>query len=306
MRCYEKFGKRISYHSILGDIKDLDDWSAHFLNTFIELAVNRFRWKNLPDEIDPRYLELSLLTAGSVVFFYDIVKGFCALEGAWSGVDMYYNPTDYHVVTPTGFSPNITMDEGVIIWNNFTRTSDMPSIWLYADSIAELYQTCLINCKGQKHPIVVLVDSEKERLTLENAYAKLDGNHPVIYLKEKGKYQEKFTTINAQVPFVAREILIMARSMMEEFFKWLGIRVPNVVKQSYTNDREQVNTNAITWQLRNRGLHARQVAAEQINRKFKGMLPYGDLEIEFNEEVIEMASELLDGFSEGVGGIPNE
>ncbi len=175
-----------------GEMCSLSSWKSHFTNMFIELMINRFKWKNLPDEIDPRYLELSLLTSGSVVFFWDYVKGWCALQGAWSGLDDYFNPIDFHVVTPSGFSPNVTKEEGVLIWSNFTRTSDMPTIWLYADTMAELYVSAMVNTKGQKHPIVVLVDEESQRLTLENSYAKLDGNHPVVYLDRKANIHEAF------------------------------------------------------------------------------------------------------------------
>lgn len=270
-----------------GEMCSLSSWKSHFTNMFIELMINRFKWKNLPDEIDPRYLELSLLTSGSVVFFRDYVKGWCALQGAWSGLDDYFNPIDFHVVTPSGFSPNVTKEEGVLIWNNFTRTSDMPTIWLYAGTMAELYVSAMVNTKGQKHPIVVLVDEESQRLTLENSYAKLDGNHPVVYLDRKANIHEAFTTIDARVPFVAPEIIKMAKELMNDLFQWAGIRVHNNEKKANIHAPEQRDKNAVTWQLRNRGLHARQLACEQINKKFGNYLPLGQLEVEFDEEGIE-------------------
>lgn len=270
-----------------GEMCSLSSWKSHFTNMFIELMINRFKWKNLPDEIDPRYLELSLLTSGSVVFFWDYVKGWCALQGAWSGLDDYFNPIDFHVVTPSGFSPNVTKEEGVLIWSNFTRTSDMPTIWLYAGTMAELYVSAMVNTKGQKHPIVVLVDEESQRLTLENSYAKLDGNHPVVYLDRKANIHEAFTTIDARVPFVAPEIIKMAKELMNDLFQWAGIRVHNNEKKANIHAPEQRDKNAVTWQLRNRGLHARQLACEQINKKFGDYLPLGQLEVEFDEEGIE-------------------
>lgn len=270
-----------------GEMCSLSSWQSHFTNMFIELMINRFKWKNLPDEIDPRYLELSLLTSGSVVFFWDYVKGWCALQGAWSGLDDYFNPIDFHVVTPSGFSPNVTQEEGVLIWSNFTRTSDMPTIWLYADTMAELYVSAMVNTKGQKHPIVVLVDEESQRLTLENSYAKLDGNHPVVYLDRKANIHEAFTTIDARVPFVAPEIIKMAKELMNDLFQWAGIRVHNNEKKANIHAPERRDKNAVTWQLRNRGLHARQLACEQINKKFGDYLPLGQLEVEFDEEGIE-------------------
>lgn len=277
-----------NYKNILGDICDLTTWQGFFLATLVELALNRFRWKNLPQEIDPRMMELNTVRAGSVVFFLDEIKGYCALPGAWEGIDYQGNPTNYNVVTPTELSPRLDMEEGVIIWNNFLRMSDFPTLYFLSNKIAEVYQTAEINTRGQKHPIVVLVDEESQRLTLENAYAKLDGNHPIIYLKNKGGLLDKFQTIDAKVPFIAPELMEIANYYMELALKWLGIKIPNVSKRNKVGTMEQRDTNAVTWQLRNRGLHSRQIAAEQINRKF-GL----DLEVEFDEEGVESYASLL-------------
>lgn len=289
------------YHTMSGEVRCTSAWQSHFSNMFIELMINRFKWKNLPDEIDPRYLELSLLTSGSVVFFWDLVKGWCALQGVWSGLDDYFNPIDYHVVTPSGFSPNVTQDEGVLIWNNFTRTSDMPTIWLYAETMAELYVSALVNTKGQKHPVTILVDEESQRLTLENAYAKLDGNHPVVYVDRKANIHEAFTTIDAKIPFVAPEIIKMAKELMNDLFQWAGIRVHNNEKKANVHAPEERDKNAVTWQLRNRGLHSRQLACDQINKKFGDYLPLGNVEVEFDEEGI-MAYVTDLNMSLGLGG----
>lgn len=286
-----------SYHSIKGEVSSTNFWYDFFLNTLVELGLNRFKWKNLPDTIDPRYLELSLMLNGSVIFFYDYLYGYKALTGTYTGIDMEYNPTDYHVVTPTGFSPNIKVGDGIIIWNNFTRCSDMPTIQGFASAIAEIYTTALINVRSQKHPIVVVVPEESERLSYENAYAKLDGNHPVIYLKKKSNLVDNFTTINAQVPFIGRELLSIARMLTEEVLKWYGIKVPNVDKKERQITIEQTDKNAVTYQLRNRGLHSRQVAAESINKRF-GI----NIEVEFDEEAEYYGEMMLNS----IGGSDNE
>ena len=73
------------YHTIWGDVLDLNEWQYHFVNTYVELAANRFSYNNLPESIDPRYMELSIMSTGSVCFFYDDILGYMALPGAWSG-----------------------------------------------------------------------------------------------------------------------------------------------------------------------------------------------------------------------------
>ena len=80
--------------------------------------------------------------------------------------------------------------------------------------------------------------------------------------------------------------------------KWLGVKVNNTQKKERTISQEQRDYNAVTYQLRNRGLHSRQLAVEKINRMF-GL----DIGVEFNEEGLQAyADELLDMNSMMLGG----
>lgn len=93
----------------------------------------------------------------------------------------------------------------------------------------------------------------------------------------------------------------MAKELMNDLFQWAGIRVHNNEKKANIHAPEQRDKNAVTWQLRNRGLHARQLACEQINKKFGDYLPLGQLEVEFDEEGI-MAYVTDMQMSLGLGG----
>lgn len=42
-----------------------------YYNRLTELAISMFEWINLPDEIDPRFLELLLFARGKAIFFKD-------------------------------------------------------------------------------------------------------------------------------------------------------------------------------------------------------------------------------------------
>lgn len=277
-----------SYKNVYGDIKVKFDWYDYFLNTAIELAINRFTWVNLPPEIDPRYLEMSITLGGSCVFFHDFVKGFCALRGAYSGINDYNNPTDFKIITPTGFSPHVYSDEAVVIWNNYTRTSDYPVIDLFATTLADMYQSALVNTRGQKHPIVAVVYDDAQRLTLENQYAQLDGNHPILYLKGGDGFTQPFTTIDATVPFVAPEIFNMVKGIWEDLLKWLGIVIANTDKKERQIKGELYTYNAVVYQLRNRGLQARQNACNAINNMF-GL----NMDVLFNENISDFIPDMM-------------
>lgn len=280
-----KIGCNRNYKDIINDICNQDDLFTHYFNTFVELAVNRFRWENLPPEIDPRYLEFSLCNAAGVIFFQDPILGYMALQCAWTGFDNYLNPTEFQVVTPTGYTATVDREEGIMIWNNFLRVPDMGTIYMFARNIADTYMSALVNTRAQKHPVAIVAENESQKLTMENAYMKMDGNHPVIFVRDK-KIIDKIECVDTKAPFVAPELFEIKDKMMEEFLKWLGVKIPLINGRERLVVMEQQDANAVTWQLRNRGLQARQIACEQINARF-GL----NLRVSFNEDLESLVAE---------------
>ena len=46
-----------------------------YMDLLIEMAISSFEWKNLPDTVDARYIEMELFTSGCLVYFNDDVIG---------------------------------------------------------------------------------------------------------------------------------------------------------------------------------------------------------------------------------------
>lgn len=65
-----------------------------YFNRLKELAISMFEWKNLPETVDPRFLELALFNEGMSVFFKDDVIGFLSLRTMIGGkLNLYQIPT---------------------------------------------------------------------------------------------------------------------------------------------------------------------------------------------------------------------
>ena len=57
-----------------------------YIDRLTELAISMFEWKNLPDGIDERFLELTLFTDGQAVFFKDeIAEQYACLQVTTNG-----------------------------------------------------------------------------------------------------------------------------------------------------------------------------------------------------------------------------
>ena len=72
-----------------------DNMSTFWLyyNRLKEIAISRFKWVNLPDSVDPRYLELCLFENGNALFFKDSEMGYLTLSDVSNGnFDVYGEP----------------------------------------------------------------------------------------------------------------------------------------------------------------------------------------------------------------------
>ena len=328
--------------------KDLQFWESaqmnnrtylHFYDRGVELAISRFEWKNLPETIDERFLELTLFGKGAVVFFKDelldspvpivpqnvVVIGndnepvykdnltgkgsYLALPMVTNGrLDVYNKPLVRRAIANNGYnSGDLTPENSVIIYGNYLRKPIMRDIELYARWLYDVQQAMLINVKAQKTPVAILCD-ESERLTMMNLYKDYDGNQPFIF-GTKGLNIDGMKAISTGAPYVADKISEIKIGIWNELLTFLGINNINLVK------KERLITDEVT---RNQGgvqasrfspLGMRQQAAKEINSMF-GLNISVDYRQDY-QELVEEATEDVIGedkkrFEKGKEGSDNE
>ena len=153
----------------------------HYYNRLTELAISMFEWKNLPDSIDPRFLELVLFSDGMAVFFKDEVLGYLALQTMIGGnLDVYRIPKIRRAYATNGYNRSLDEKDSVIIFNNMLHTNCLKDVELFARRLYECDRTIDVNIKAQKTPIMIACD-ENQRLTMKNLYQQYDGNEPFIF-----------------------------------------------------------------------------------------------------------------------------
>lgn len=240
---------------------------THYYDRLMELSVSMFDWQNLPDSVDPRYLELALFADGKAVFFVDEALGYLALRTTYSGeMDVYRIPIRRRALAANGYNKDLDKDNSVIIFNNLLHTNSMNSIEMYARRLYDLDRTIDINAKAQKTPLFLQCD-EKQRLTLHNIYMKYDGNEPVI-MGDNKLNPNAISVINTQAPYVGDRLYELKTQIWNEALTYLGISNNNVVKKERLITDEVSRNNSGTVASRYSRLSARQEACKQINKMF--------------------------------------
>lgn len=254
-----------------------------YYNRLSELAMSMFEWKNLPETIDERFLELTLFGRGAAVFFRDEVLGYLALPTMLGGeLNVYRIPKRRTAYANNGYKMQLDESDSVIIFNNLLHTSSAPEIDDFAEILYDIEQSIIVNAKAQKTPIL-LSCTEQEKLTLKNAYMQYEGNMPVIHTYKDFDPTNAIKALNTGAPYVADRLYALKTEIWNEALTFLGIS--NVSFQK----RERMVTDEVTRGMggvvasRFSRLNARRQACEQINKMF-GL----DIWVDFREEFIEL------------------
>ena len=241
---------------------------VQYYNRLMELSMSMFEWKNLPDTVDERYLELGLFSSGCMVFFKDDVIGELALNMTYQGgFDIYGEPTRRRAYSRYNqFQTTLDKDNSVIIWNNMLRTNSALDVQMFAYRLYNLDRIVDINANAQKTPVLITCD-EKQKLTMKNLYLQYDGNYPVIF-GDSNLDIKSLSVLKTDAPFVSDKIYDLKIKIWNEALTYLGISNINITKKERLITDEVIRNQGGTVASRYSRLESRRRAVKKINKMF--------------------------------------
>ena len=265
----------------------------YYLSRLSELAMSMFKWKNLPDTVDSRFLEYTLFYEGAVVFFQDEnlkenqlaeKGGYLALQVVLGGdLNVYRVPNTRKAYAVNGYINNLNQKNSVIIWNNMIRLPEYGRMMFYANKLYQIDRAIDVNVKGQRFPIAILCD-ETQRLTMKNVYKQYDGNEPFIF-GDKNLDLNNIQVVNTGSPYVADKLQQLKNNIWAEAMMCLGIpNSPSEKKERLVANEAKVSQGG-TLASRSSRLQMRKMACDEINKMF-GL----SIDVEYNQD-LDMTTE---------------
>lgn len=268
----------------------------HYLNRLKELAVSMFEWKNVPDTVDIRYLELTLMQDGMAIFFNDKELGYLGLQVMIGGnLNVYRIPIIRRAYAVNGYSKDLNPENSIIIFNNMLHTNSIMDLEMFALKLYECDRTIDVNIKAQKTPVALLCD-ENQRLVMKNLYLQYDGNMPFIF-GSKNLDIKQIQAINTGAPFVADKVMETKNQIWNEALTYLGISNTSYQKKERLISDEVIRNMGGTIASRYSRLSERQKACDMINRMF-GL----NMSVDYREDV----QQLVETNIEYTGGTTDE
>ena len=275
-----------------------------YFNRLVELSISMFEWKNIPETVDARFLELSLFGDGMAVFFNDPDIGYLCLRTMIGGhLNVYQIPTERTAYASNGYNKHLNEENSVIIFNNLIHTNSTLDVTQFAKRLYNLDRAIDVNANAQKTPILIACD-DTQRLTLKNLYKQYDGNEPFIF-GDKGLSKDALKSISTGAPYVADKLYQLKVQIWNEALTYLGISNINITKKERLITDEVTRNQGGTIASRYSRLEARRQACDQINRMF-GLDLWCDYREDYQMLTEENDTILGEPNSEGTGGDTNE
>ena len=266
-----------------------------YVNRLTELSISMFDWKNLPDTIDARFLELALFNDGMAVFFKDEVMGYLGLQVMIGGaLDVYRIPITRTAFAQNGYQMKLDQSNSVIIFKNMLHTNSILDVQEMSKRLYEIQRTIDVNVIQQKTPKIITC-TENQRLVMKNLYAQYIGNEPFIF-GDKNLDLSGIKTFDTTSPYVADKLYDLKTQYWNEALTYLGISNVNTVKKErMITDEVQRNLGG-TIASRYSRLFMRQQACEQINKMF-GL----NISVDYREDM-----QVLDTYNANEADLSNE
>lgn len=235
------------------------------------IARALFKWNNLPNGLDEKWIERYLFRDGSCIFYKDTALGLMVAGTGYAGpLNAYSEPTLLQPIAPNYMyeGPELMNNENaVIIRNNDDMVPTAPTIQLYAMRLTDIDRTITTNVIAQKIPLIIKT-SNRQLQTFKNVIRQRNDNEPVIYGDKSLDTTEAIQVLKTDAPIVFDKLEVQKHMVWNECMSFLGVNNANMDK------RERVVTGEVEAndeQIRASEdvmLKARQKAAELINGIF--------------------------------------
>ena len=252
----------------------------------LDLAMGRYKYQNLPDTMDERFLELSLVYSGCAGVAKVSIAGEkeknTIMNLSISGGDYtspYGYPNSYNLLDYCGrsygtFVPYVPGQESyadsVMILENKRNIPPMSKITWYADRLADIQASIRSAIYNLRSSLIIECSEEQEtpvRAALKNA----DDGEPILFSFNGAASVQGAPTVitNPQTPEILKSLTEIYDKTFADFLTEFGINANAVVNKMSGTSPDELNQNVEVTRLANNiGLECRKEGIDKVNKMF--------------------------------------
>lgn len=283
---------------------------AAYRDQIAALALTRYEWVGLPDTIDPLFIERMLLYRGQVTIAAPRVgRGLgtwvaakCVTDGP---LNLYQRPSKWWAEGQGANTFRFRCDNrnGVVIYDNPTRTDLNNALDLCARELVDIQKTKQMNRLWQKVPFILVVPPDME-LSGVNLLGNILGGQPATVANPSIRDIDAYR-LDMQVPYIGAELTAAEQNVWNRIYTLLGIS--NITYKSERMIEDEVRSmSEPAGMMAMSGLMERRRGAKILSERFG----FGDVQVVWRADNqsqnynllgnLEKTAELLSGSTHGL------
>lgn len=243
-------GKSIPFQDLLNQFfarkpKDVDgvaNTSAmYYRMKLLKLILQRFDFEGLPETWDSDYF-LEHLFLDGVICITDTSAGVLALKTGVTGIGIFDQPTECIIVNPVLGQMRRTINEDCVL---VKIQLDYQGVgWIlnrYSTMLAMCDSSIAVNLLNTKATFVFGATSKAQAETFKAIFDKISMGEPAVFTSENNTtlIKEQMFTMPAKENFIADDVQLLKRKIINEFLTDIGISNAN------TDKRERLVTDEV-------------------------------------------------------------
>lgn len=220
------------------DVDGVMNTSAYYYRLYLlKKLFGRFTFENIPDGWDEDYMLETLFLNG---FFTvcDTEAGILPLKCGLTGINVFEKPTQVIIANPVlGNFERIIDVDCVVVQLQPNYEGVYPMINRYATMLAMCDSSIAVNLMNTKSTFLFGAANKAQAETLKKMYDAITSGEPAVFVSDSLN-KESFYTIPAKQNFIADDVQILKRKIINEFLTEIGINNSNLDKRERLTDNE--------------------------------------------------------------------
>ena len=276
------------------NVDGLNNTSYFYYRNQLYLKIfSLFTFENLPDTWDIDYLRDNLFRNGIMACVEKDGVNYCLTCG-YSGINVYNKPTKVMISnTVLGTFERTIHEDCELLYINYLNGH-----FLSCDRLVNRYALLLAQCDGSLNVNLInsrvahvfIGESDAQIKSYKKMYDEISNGKPCAFIKNSKNGtpldNSKLDVLNVKNTYVANDILVTKRTIMNEFLTEIGINNANTnKKERLVTDEVNVNdeeTNALLMLWKD----TMSQCFDRINKMFNS-----SIKVKINENVIKRLKE---------------
>lgn len=225
------------------DVDGIMNRSAeYYREKLLRQLFGRFEFDGMPDSWDLDYFLTHLFLDG-VICVTDTEVGVVPLQTGYYGINIYNHPTNCQIANPVLGNLERTIGEDCVL---IKLQYNYRGIWRMLDRYSYMLAACdssiCVNLMNSKVTFIGLATSKAQSASMKQMYDKISAGEPAVFVKGDQISEENFFFNPVKNAFIADDVQLLKRKIVNEFLTDIGINNANLEKRERLNT-EEVNAN---------------------------------------------------------------